>query len=107
MIRSKSVKSYRDVPGWFEVEDCTMFRALLQAQTGSTGDLVELGAYLGRSAVIIGDHLAAGERFVVIDLFGAEAPLREGPENEANQEENRQSYEGLTRYEFEANHLAL
>lgn len=50
-----------------------MFDALLRVQSfGPPGDIVELGAYLGESAVVLGDHLRAGDRFVVVDLFGTD-----------------------------------
>jgi Methyltransferase domain len=95
-----SITSYSDIDGWFVWDDRTLFDALLAAQT-EPGDLVELGAYLGRSAVIIGDHWRDGERFVVIDLFGAEV------DDVMNQRENQGSYPTLTRTNFEANYLAL
>lgn len=95
-----AIRSYTDITGWFFGPDRTLFDALLDSQPGP-GDLVELGAYLGRSAVVIGDHLRAGERFVVVDLFGAES------EDTANRSENTKSYPTLTRTEFEHNYLSL
>jgi hypothetical protein len=83
-----------------------MFDSILASQQ-TPGPLVELGAYLGRSAVIIGDHVRPGERFVVIDLFGSDADLGESSEATANRAENRYSYATLTRQEFERNYLAL
>lgn len=84
-----------------------MFDTLLAASDASPGVLVELGAYLGRSAVIIGNHLANHERFVVVDLFGSDAPLGESSADGANRHENTYSYKTLTRQQFEANYLAL
>ena len=95
-----AIRSYTDITGWFFGPDRTLFDALLDAQQ-EPGDLVELGAYLGRSAVVIGDHLRAGERFVVVDLFGAES------EDTANRSENSKSYPTLTRTEFERNYRSL
>src|SRR5262249_13616579 len=65
------------------------------------GDLLELGAYLGKSAILMGDHLRAGESFTVCDLFDAEPP------DEANEVELRRSYATLTRAGFERNYLAF
>jgi hypothetical protein len=101
-----TVRSYADIDGWFFWHDRMMFDILLDAQEG-LGVLVELGAYLGRSAVIIGDHVRTGERFVVVDLFGDESALTESAHDNANRAENRYSYATLTRQRFELNYLAL
>ena len=64
-------KSFYDIPGFFWWLDRKVFSAVLKSQEDSPlGTLVELGAYQGKSAVIIGDHVRDGERFVVVDLFG-------------------------------------
>lgn len=96
----KPISSYADIEGWFFWDDRVLFDALLAAQQ-RPGTLVELGAYLGRSAVIMGDHLRAGERFILVDLFGAEV------DDLANRSENTKSYATLTRSRFEANYLAM
>ncbi|WP_045700250.1 class I SAM-dependent methyltransferase [Streptomyces rubellomurinus] len=93
-----------DIPGWFFGLDRAAFRHLLAAQTaaGLSGDLLELGSYLGRSAVLLGDHLAPGERLTVCDLFDSEAGDSE------NAAEMEMSYRRtLTRSAFEANYLAF
>lgn len=99
-----AIRSYADIEGWFYWHDRMLFDVLLDAQQ-APGTLVELGAYLGRSAVIMGDHLRDGERFVVVDLFGDETPLTAG--DQANRAEIRHSYATLTRQRFENNYLAL
>jgi hypothetical protein len=105
---SAAVKSFYDIPGWFRWLDMTMFRALLDAQAGSEpGVLVELGTYLGKSAVVIGDHVREGERFVAVDLFGDTVVLGESPADVANRRESTKSYGTLTRRTFEENYLAL
>ena len=65
------------------------------------GDLLELGCYLGKSAILIGGHLRPGETFTVCDLFDAESS------DTANQRENANSYATLTRQAFELNYLAF
>lgn len=100
--------SYRDIRGWFTRADHRLFTGLLTAQQGTPpGDLVEIGAFLGKSAVVIGDHLRPGERFVVIDLFGDLSLLGGSTEDEANKAENKTSYPKLTRERFEQNYLSL
>jgi hypothetical protein len=59
-----------------------------------------MGAYMGKSAVLIGAHRREDERFVVCDLFGAEA----------ESEQNRAAvkiFANLTREAFEANYRAF
>ncbi|MEU3568354.1 class I SAM-dependent methyltransferase [Kitasatospora sp. NPDC036755] len=93
-----------DIPGWFFSLDRAAFSQLLSAQTaaGVTGDILELGSYLGRSAVLLGDHLREGERLTVCDLFDSEAGDAD------NAAEMNMSYRRtLTRSAFEANYLAF
>ncbi|MFF9642198.1 class I SAM-dependent methyltransferase [Kitasatospora aureofaciens] len=93
-----------DVPGWFWDHDRHSFEWFLDRQTerGVTGDLLEMGAYLGRSAIVIGEHLQPGETFTVCDLFDSVAP------DEENSNEMDTSYrKTLTRSAFEANYLSF
>ncbi|MBB5871178.1 putative O-methyltransferase YrrM [Allocatelliglobosispora scoriae] len=94
----KPIRTLDDVPGWFRRTDQLVTDRLLRHQTtlGQTGDLLELGAYLGKSAILLGRHRQPGERLVVCDLFGEQAPA----------EPNRrtaQLYASLTHQAFEAN----
>jgi hypothetical protein len=93
----------KDVPGWFPPLDQVLFTWLLDRQEtqGRKGDLVELGAYMGKSAILLGRHLRAGEEFTVCDLFGGEAP------DGANKAETAKSYSSLTRQAFERNYLSF
>ncbi|MFC5662703.1 class I SAM-dependent methyltransferase [Kitasatospora misakiensis] len=93
-----------DIPGWFFRLDQEAFRHLLTTQStaGTTGDVLELGSYLGRSAVLLGDHLRPGERLTVCDLFDSAAG------DDDNAAEMTMSYRAsLTRSGFEANYLAF
>jgi predicted O-methyltransferase YrrM len=89
-----------DVPGWFPPLDQTLFHWFLERQE-EPGDLLELGAYMGKSAILLGRHLRDGERFTVCDLFGGEAP------DGANRAEATKSYASLTRQAFERNYLSF
>jgi Glycosyl transferase family 2/Methyltransferase domain len=59
------------VPGWFDDVDASVFRAIdeVQRATGIAGDFLEIGAYLGKSAILLGYLLRPQERLVVCDLF--------------------------------------
>lgn len=96
-------RSFHDVPGWFYNADIVLFDWFLERQLsrGQRGDLLEMGAYLGKSAVMLRQYLREGETFTVCDLFGSEAP------SEGNEREQRGSYATLTRRAFEANFLSF
>ena len=92
-----------DIPGWFLRMDMEVFRQLLE-QTGSRlggGDLAELGAYLGKSASLIGWDQKPGETFTVIDLFEEEATAEE------NKAENADQYPELSQEAFEKYYLTV
>lgn len=92
-----------EVKGWFFAADQLLFDWLLTRQKGlaEAGDLLEVGAYLGKSAIFTGSYLRPGERFTVCDLFDAPA------DDSANGAEMAKSYSTLTRRAFEANYLSF
>jgi SAM-dependent methyltransferase len=107
MTSARASAAHKAIKGWFNEIDRRVFTALLESQRDSPpGDLVELGAFHGKSAVIIGDYLREGERFVIVDLFGDDEQLDSTQEGEANRRENLHSYPGLTRQRFEENYLS-
>ena len=61
----------KDIPGWFNVDDCGHFFLVLSYQSamGVKGDLLEIGSYHGRSTVLMAKCLQPGERIVVCDAF--------------------------------------
>lgn len=104
----KQIKGYADIPGWFWWLDRHLFATVLDLQKDSAaGTLVELGTYLGKSAVIIGDFIRPGERFVALDLFGRSDLLDDSAQAAANKAETERSYTSLSRQEFERNYLSL
>jgi SAM-dependent methyltransferase len=101
-LPARPPRTLDDVGGWFRRTDQLVMHWLLsyQESTGVTGDLLEMGAYLGKSAILIGFHRRSGERFVVCDLFGEEPPTAD------NRREAMASYvrRNLTREAFELNY---
>ncbi len=61
----------KDVPGWFNLDDCGHFYLLLSCQSamGVKGDLLEIGSYHGRSTALMAACLRPKERIVVCDAF--------------------------------------
>ncbi|MFD5397630.1 class I SAM-dependent methyltransferase [Streptomyces sp. NPDC127097] len=92
-----------EVKGWFFTADQLLFDWFLtrQKERAEPGDLLELGAYMGKSAIFLGARQRAGERFTVCDLFDSPA------EDSSNSQEMKKSYATLTRRAFEANYLAF
>jgi hypothetical protein len=100
-------RTYRDIDGWFSWTDHAMFRGILDHQRESpAGDLVEIGAFKGKSAVVIGDYLRPEEQFVVIDTFG-DAGLLGIAEEGADRTQGRNYFTSLSRTQFEENYLSL
>lgn len=64
----------KDIPGWFNVDDCGHFALILSYQnaTGMRGDLLEIGSYHGRSTAIMATFREASDKIVVCDAFGSE-----------------------------------
>ncbi|WP_240800591.1 class I SAM-dependent methyltransferase [Streptomyces sp. ICN441] len=92
-----------DVKGWFRPVDQLLFDWFLthQQDREHAGDLLELGAYLGKSAIFLGSYLRPGEEFTVCDLWDSPAP------DSSNSAEMDRSYATLTRRAFEANYLSF
>jgi len=81
-----------EIPGWLSATDARIFEWIshLQGQRGLTGDILEIGVYRGKSAVLLGHLLRGRERLVLCDLFdqpvspsgappGPSAPADESP----------------------------
>ncbi|MFH8366675.1 class I SAM-dependent methyltransferase [Streptomyces sp. NPDC018031] len=96
-------RSLDDVKGWFPPLDQVLFERFLarQERLDERGDLLEMGAYLGKSAIFTASFRRPEERFTVCDLFDADAP------DEHNAAEARKSYATLTRVAFEQNYRAF
>jgi len=81
-------------------EDAALFSALCAAQShiGVHGDMLEIGCYQGKSAILLGYACQEDERLTVCDLFETVA------DDSANQNENQSYYPGLARDAFERNY---
>jgi predicted O-methyltransferase YrrM len=92
-----------DIPGWLFGQDQALISWFLERQNrlAIPGDLLELGAYLGKSAILIGRYRLGDQRLTVIDLF------EEAAQDHDNDEEMRQYRSTLTRRAFERNYLAF
>jgi SAM-dependent methyltransferase len=100
-------RTYRDIDGWFSWTDHAMFRGILEAQrTSPGGDLVEIGAFKGKSAVVIGDYLRPEEQFVVVDTFGDPDLLGIADES-SERTQGRNYFTSLSRSQFEKNYLSI
>ncbi len=96
--------TYRDaldtIAGWFYPMDILLFEFILgcQLRDGIRGDVLEIGAYEGKSAILLGYGLRDDEALVVCDLFGLDPTDFEVPT------EGMQDYTGLTLDRFYQNY---
>jgi hypothetical protein len=97
-------KTSRSIPGWLEPADGRTLQELsaLQHAHGLTADLLEIGAYVGRSAILLGYLLRPGERLFVCDTFEDQPPPR-GP-GKHRWTDGKRHYPGLTQAAFEKNY---
>jgi hypothetical protein len=65
------VRGYAQVPGFFYPADFMLFDFMLghQLDSGVAGDMLEIGVYRGKSAILMGCGLRPGERLIACDLF--------------------------------------
>lgn len=87
---------HRRVPGWAARLELELFASIddVHQARAVTGDLLEIGCYMGQTAVLLGYFRRGDERLTVCDLFSADAP------DGANTWENQVSYESLTEQGF-------
>jgi hypothetical protein len=92
------------VPGWFTPLDQMLFGWFLvwQSSQGLSGDLVELGVYKGKSAILLGANLQRHEDLIVCDLFG-----RPGREADIGANASQFYRDRLCRHDFESNYLSF
>ena len=91
--RNSIVGAFWDID--FLLFDCIL---RMQSECGVHGDLLEIGALYGKSAIVLGCHAGAEEKVIVCDIFNDV----EG--DDENVSENSQSYNGLNRQKFEENY---
>jgi hypothetical protein len=86
------------VPGWFSELDFRILVALDQAQKRAdvSGDILEIGAYHGKSAILLGYLTQGRESLHVCDLFNLNADV-----SDMNREENERWYMGFGQADFE------
>lgn len=67
-------RCFQTIPGWFARTDLRLFDSILARQLsgGVTGDILEIGCYQGKSAILLGYGLRDGDTLTVCDLFGSE-----------------------------------
>ncbi|BAK34880.1 hypothetical protein MLP_18660 [Microlunatus phosphovorus NM-1] len=73
-----------EVPGWLHALDAhLLIRAASELErAGVRGDVLEIGVYRGRTALLLGFLPAGGERLVLCDVFDSDGPV--GPYNAAD-----------------------
>ena len=64
-------RGFEQVPGYFYLADFMLFDFILaqQLDSGVAGDMLEIGVYRGKSAILMGCGLRPHERLIACDLF--------------------------------------
>ena len=95
---SDYIRRLDDIPGWFLPVDARLLMGVdqLQRERGITGDLLEIGTYKGKSAILLGYLRRDPERLIVCDVFEDQGDLGQETRYEA-----ASWYTGLRREEFE------
>lgn len=85
------------IPGWLSLVDLRLLAIVDQVQrdAGTRGDVLEIGVFRGKSAVVLGWLCRDDEDVVLCDLFGATVT------NADVQDEADRWYPGLARADFE------
>ncbi|HEX2056278.1 MAG TPA: class I SAM-dependent methyltransferase [Nitrospiraceae bacterium] len=102
-LSSKYFDAVKNIGGWFYEEDAFVLEAIHKIQTSHHigGDILEIGAYQGKSAAFLGFLLQPAERLVVCDLFEQHGV------NAENRAEKAVWYSSLNRREFERHYLEV
>lgn len=95
------LRALDSIDGWLYPDDVQLFQEIdaLQRLSKVNGDLLEIGVYHGKSAILLGYFPRQDERLVLCDLFQSPGQTRE------NQAEKQFWYPELTRETFEGNYL--
>jgi hypothetical protein len=95
-------RSLSGVPGWLDAIDFTMLQMIdeVQGRIGITGDILEIGAYQGRTAILLQYFCRQTERLAVCDVF------EHGTGHPDSERERAEFYMDLTRLTFERHFLA-
>jgi SAM-dependent methyltransferase len=91
-----------DVEGWLYPTDAQLLSVVndIQMSRDYGGDVLEIGAYKGKSAILLGFFPQPDETLIVCDLFDSGASV-----SEENGSENAAFYLDLRQEDFEKNYL--
>lgn len=95
---NKYLKKNKKIEGWFSIHDVIAFSSILSIQRDieTSGSLLEIGVYQGKSAILIGQFSNSVSDFEVCDIFQLESDTE-------NKNEISSSYRNLNREIFEKN----
>lgn len=105
-MRSGAIDKYfrdtKKIAGWVSYIDAAVFLILLRTDQpyNNSGNLLEIGVFEGKSAVLLGQNLAPGDEFHVCDIF-------DGETDKKNELEIKSSYPSLSREKFEHNMIGI
>jgi hypothetical protein len=95
-VGKDAVRASRRAPGWLAPVDAAALLVIgdLQRTSRIRGDVLEIGVYKGKSAILLGGVIDPSEALHVCDTFGMEV------DDELNRSENQESYADLALEDF-------
>ena len=103
LVRSSlaHLDSVKQISGWLSFHDTFLLNLFqdIQERRELSGDILEIGSYMGKTAIILGDFLRKKENLYVCDVFD---DINLEPENLS---ENISSYPNFTFASFKKNYL--
>ncbi len=96
------IQDMGSVPGWFLELDARIFIGIdsLQKARGIGGDLLEIGVYHGKSAILLGYLVRPGEHLMVCDVFESIGEL-----SDEGVAEHNTYHDGLRQIDFQRQYL--
>jgi Methyltransferase domain len=91
MTKTNKFRALRNIHGWLSIHDFQVMQSILEIQTELqvSGDIFEIGAYCGKSAIVLGSHLNNSDKLYLCEIF-------DGDTGQENRIENLSSYEKVT-----------
>jgi hypothetical protein len=108
--RNEILKLTKSIPGWFFNEDILTFFAIGEffQQSGTTGDILEIGVYKGKSAFVLNSLIQKNEKLFLCDIFNEQTTKKNKEEiNNSYSSYNLQELNNLFQKNFEHQPIIL
>jgi predicted O-methyltransferase YrrM len=85
-LTSKQWRKVELIPGWLDYQNAQLLYSIaINSNLNAWGDILEIGAYYGKSSALLAYSLKENEELICIDSFGKFSLAEESETNSANQ----------------------